>query len=594
MTARTARSGLAELSKNLPSSKMAGLAYVVLMIVSGLLACTTARPKDTTQSVVLEPRHDIGAWKRQGWTKLDRIPADELVLLTFALKQRNLDSLEKLFWRVSNPSSAQYGQHLSLEELTDLISPSTLTLNVIDFWLAENGITEDLCKSIQTKDFLECNVTRETAERMLPGAMFFRFSHPRLHEPVIRSAIHYSVPSKVAPHLDFIGGVLRFPAIDWARPKVEREFIFQEAHEALFPKARIHVGVYPSVLRERYNVSQVVGTNNGTSQCVAQFLEQYFSPSDLAEFFKIFGGSFVHLDAIAKVIGPNTGRSGIEASLDTQYIMSLGSNITTWFWSTGGRHQSQEPFLEWMVAISNMSQVPWVHSVSYGDDESSLDVAYMTRINTEFQKGGVRGLSFLFASGDNGAGCKKQKFNPSYPASSPYVTTVGGTAFDNPFAVGPEYAYDISGGGFSNVFKQPSYQTEVVQNYLKTGPKMPPTSYFNPNGRGYPDVAALSNHFWIVNNFVPVPGVAGTSAATPTFAGIVSLLNDARFNIKKASLGFLNPFLYKNPGALYDITSGCHEGCLEGDRGFCATKGWDAVSGFGSPNYPDLKKAALQ
>lgn len=575
---------------------MAGLAFVVLINVASLLACTTDRTKSFDDNVLLEPSHDIATWKRHGWAKLERVPSHESVLLTFALKQRNLDALEKLFWKVSDPSDPLYGQHLSLKKLARLISPSRITLKALDSWLVENGIAQDKCKSIETKDFLQCNLTRQVAEKMLPGAEFYRFSHPELQSSVIRSVSLYSVPSKIAPHLDFVGGVLRFPAVQWSKPKVDKDFVFESLRATLTSKtkAKIHIGVYPSVLRERYNVSSVVGTNAKTTQSVAQFLEQYFSPTDLKEFFKLYGSSFVHLDEIAKVIGPNTGRSGIEASLDTQYIMSLGANITTWFWSTGGRHQSQEPFLEWLAAISNMAQVPWVHSVSYGDDENSLDVSYMTRMNTEFQKGGVRGLSFLFASGDNGAGCKKQKFNPSYPASSPYVTTVGGTGFFDPFTIGPEFAYEISGGGFSNVFKQPSYQTEVVQNYLKTGPRMPPTKYFNPNGRGYPDVAALSRHFWIVNNLIPVPGVMGTSASTPTFAGIISLLNDARFNNNKPSLGFLNPFLYKNPEALYDVTSGCHEGCLEYDRGFCASRGWDAVSGFGSPNYPDLKKAALQ
>lgn len=64
-----------------------------------------------------------------------------------------------------------------------------------------------------------------------------------------------------------------------------------------------------------------------------------------------------------------------------------------------GRHESQEPFLQWMLLLSNMSAVPWVHTISYGDDEDSLSVAYMTRINNEFMKVGLRGISMLFASG---------------------------------------------------------------------------------------------------------------------------------------------------------------------------------------------------
>lgn len=65
-----------------------------------------------------------------------------------------------------------------------------------------------------------------------------------------------------------------------------------------------------------------------------------------------------------------------------------------------GRHESQEPFLDWMLLLSNMSSVPWVHTISYGDDEDSLSVAFMQRINVEFMKAAARGLTILFASGN--------------------------------------------------------------------------------------------------------------------------------------------------------------------------------------------------
>lgn len=53
-----------------------------------------------------------------------------------------------------------------------------------------------------------------------------------------------------------------------------------------------------------------------------------------------------------------------------------------------------------MLLLSNMSAIPWVHTISYGDDEDSLSTAYMNRINNEFVKAGLRGISMLFASGN--------------------------------------------------------------------------------------------------------------------------------------------------------------------------------------------------
>lgn len=65
-----------------------------------------------------------------------------------------------------------------------------------------------------------------------------------------------------------------------------------------------------------------------------------------------------------------------------------------------GRHESQEPFLQWLLLLSNESALPPVHTVSYGDDEDSLSSIYIQRVNTEFMKAAARGLTLLFASGD--------------------------------------------------------------------------------------------------------------------------------------------------------------------------------------------------
>lgn len=82
-------------------------------------------------------------------------------------------------------------------------------------------------------------------------------------------------------------------------------------------------------------------------------------------------------------------------------------------------------------------------------------------------------ISFqLFASGDDGAGCHNNTlFEPQFPSSSPYITTIGGTAFIKPFGIGEEQGYDISGGGFSNFFDMPDYQKEAVDAYFANMPE---------------------------------------------------------------------------------------------------------------------------
>ncbi|XP_061897586.1 tripeptidyl-peptidase 1 [Entelurus aequoreus] len=529
------------------------------------------------------------------WTCVGRLKPSEAVELIFALKQQHVDVLEETLKLVSDPDSPQYGKYLQLEEVASLVRPSDVSQKVVHHWLQSHGITR--CLTVHTEDFLQCTMTAEVAEKLLPGSRFQRYV--RDNHFIVRSSAPYSVHDDVGQHLDFVGGLHRFP------PKEHKPSEVSTSGTKLQSDTKFHLGVTPAVLRAHYNMSATdVGAGKNNSQAVAQFLEQYYSPADLAEFMSIYGSSFQHLSKVDRVVGTQgAGKAGIEASLDVEYIMSTGANIPTWVFTNPGRHESQEPFLQWMVLISNMSDLPWVHTISYGDEEDSLSTAYMQRINTEFMKAGVRGISLLFASGDSGAGCrhmakKQNSFRPSFPASSPYVTTVGGTSFKNPFKLTYEVTDYISGGGFSNVFKMPDYQASAVAGYLKSvEATLPPKSYFNVSGRAYPDMAALSDNYWVVINRIPMPWVSGTSASTPVVGGMFSLINDKRLMKGLPVLGFLNPRLYKLKGqALFDVTEGCHLGCLDEQvqgQGFCAAPSWDPVTGWGTPNYPSLLAALL-
>merc|ERR1711879_928364 len=86
-------------------------------------------------------------------------------------------------------------------------------------------------------------------------------------------------------------------------------------------------------------------------------------------------------------------------------------------------------------------------------------------------------------------------------------------------------------------------------------------------------------------------GVAGTSASCPVAAGIFAKLNGLRLAAGKPAMGFLNPFIYQNPNAFFDVTSGTNSDTKV--YGFKAVKGWDAATGFGTPNYEALEKAAM-
>jgi tripeptidyl-peptidase-1 len=241
--------------------------------------------------------------------------------------------------------------------------------------------------------------------------------------------------------------------------------------------------------------------------------------------------------------------------------------------------------LDFLMLVSTTDAVPWVISTSYGDDEPTVNYNYAVRMNVEFQKAGVRGISMLFSSGDGGvSGGQSQQcttFIPTFPAGSPWVTSVGGTTqFD------PEVGVSFSSGGFANYWAPESYQTAAIQAYLtKYATDLPPSNLYNATGRGFPDVSAQGTNYPVYQGGFAMP-VDGTSCSTPTFSAIVALLNDVRFAAGKSSLGFLNPMFYQNAGMFSDITSGSNPGC--GTNGFTASTAWDPITGLGTPNFEKM------
>lgn len=256
-----------------------------------------------------------------------------------------------------------------------------------------------------------------------------------------------------------------------------------------------------------------------------------------------------------------------------------------------------------------------VISISYGGAEASLPISYQRRQCSEFMKLGLQGASVVVASGDSGVeqrggdprpsnclGKDDRVFAPGFPATCPYLTTVGGTYLPP----GADASKDEevattsfgSGGGFSNIYKRPDYQNEAVEQYFAQS--NPPYKFYesvdnssfaenggiyNRIGRAFPDVSAIADNVLVYNKGLPNL-VGGTSAAAPVFAAMLTRINEERIDAGKPTVGFVNPTLYANPEAFHDITEGNNPGC--NTDGFKAAKGWDPVTGLGTPNYPKL------
>jgi len=194
---------------------------------------------------------------------------------------------------------------------------------------------------------------------------------------------------------------------------------------------------------------------------------------------------------------------------------------------------------------------------------------------------------------------------PSWPSTSPWVTAVGATTFAGGKVGNEEVATHQfgSGGGFSDMFNRSehaTWQDAAVAKYFSSFPAsaFPPSNRYARYGRATPDVAALGVGYMV---FASTSGkqaqpVSGTSASAPFFAGLVSLLNEARIQRGGKPMGFLNPWIYNHTEAFTDITKGVNNLDDAGDRtrfGWNCTTGWDPVTGVGTPIFSKMLQAAL-
>lgn len=493
-------------------------------------------------------------------------PADE-VQVVLAIKQNNRDWLERKLRAVSYPDSQEYGNYMNFDEIAQHVHGRPESVTEVLKTFESHGIARHRVAFTVGNSFAVARLSIQDAESMF-SADFYHFKNRRKPTWTTVKSPKYSLPDQLAGHLDFVCCFDKFPREGLIEPDII------DIDDQL-------IEITPREINEAYKLNEYSATNSQTSQAIAGFLKQYFNPKDLERFQKKYN---LPEKPVAKIVGENiVEKPGIEATLDVEYISAVGRNVPTWFISTSTyANDKQEDFLSWLLYLVNTTDAPLVHSVSYGDYEHTIAADYLQRTEDEFKKVGISGRTLLFASGDSGVSCKNGKFTPQWPSSSPYVTAVGGTKDTLEL-------WGSSGGGFSNVFTTPDYQQDALEQYLKRG-DAPSSKYYNLKGRAYPDVSAFSVNFIVEydNTYLPV---GGTSCAAPTFAGVVSLLNDVRLNQGMKPLGFLNPLLYQSlkGNGFIDATMGSNgEGFL--CPGFKAGKGWDPASGWGAPNFEALKQ----
>lgn len=264
-----------------------------------------------------------------------------------------------------------------------------------------------------------------------------------------------------------------------------------------------------------------------------------------------------------------------------------------------------------------------VISISYGGGESDLPAYYLKRQCDEILKLGLQGTTVVMSSGDAGvgsfagdfgyesgcAGADGTIFYPDADATCPYVLAVGSTQFEFANNNSSGVPYEVatsrfpSGGGFSNYFEAPAWQTSHIEGYFGsvslnfTGYREAGTNFsevgdgvYHIGGRGYPDVSAIGDDFVLYTEGGWYT-VGGTSLSSPVWGAVLTLVNEQRLAANKSTVGYVHEILYGHPEVFNDVVEGSNPNCQS--TGFLAAKGWDPVTGLGTPNFPKLLELLL-
>ncbi|KAH9062365.1 subtilisin-like protein [Lactarius vividus] len=579
--------------------------YHCIPVLLVLTVVTLGNPAEPLSPVARwGPMHIKHSWSAvpDDWASLGHPPPGTTIDLYIALKSHRENALRDTLYQVSEPShprhvhhhhssTHRYGAYLTNEQLAELIAPHPESFELVNSWLAYQGIPSSSISMTHGGDTLTLKDVPITQANALLNATYQLYRHVEHGGTIVRT-VGYALPIGLHRHVLTVAPTTSFfsppPPMQWHAPlngsneeavKLVRAALGEPATK-LSNRAKVS-SLEPSFLRWLYGTATYKpAAIDKNSLGIAGFLNDYPSPTDLKAFMRKYRSD--GKKAAFTVIRVNNGgydpkRPAVEANLDIQYAMAMAYPTPHIFYSTGqGQSNTDDWFLSFLGYFLRQQNGPKTISTSYCVNEKSSSLEYSIYVCDLFGKLGLLGVSVLQATGDDGVGkdCTPSdgtvRFKPKFPATCPYVTAVGGTTDYN-----PEVGAVISGGGFSDYFKIPDYQRQAVPGFFQIlGDKY--KGLYNATGRGIPDISAQAMGF---NIFVggKKQMVHGTSGSAPVVAGIITQINDYLISNNRPVLGFLNPWLYGHAArSLFDVTSGTNPGC--NTDGFSAVPGWDPVS----------------
>jgi hypothetical protein len=578
-----------------------------------------------------------------------------LALKPSAAQQADLDAL---LAAQQNPASPEYRRWLTPDEYGARFGLSSNDLQQVTAWLQSKGFSVVRVSNSRTRVFFA-----GTADKVQ------RSFHTTLHQYRLDGELHFSnatdvsVPRALDGIAFYMGGLNDFRPR--AHPKTRRAPKPGVTSEPGYTWGSSKYSIAPSDFATIYDLNNLYNWSaqsvNGAGASLAIVGQTLVYTTDVTHFRTVAGLPAISLNMD---LVPNSGTAVYgaaddmeEAYLDIEWSSAVARNATINFVYTGNASgYNTWNALEYAADNPTLVGNPTVISSSYGLCETDAGSSFSDYINTFTTQANTEGITVVACAGDSGAaGCDAHGESSTtsasgglslwIPSSLPTVTALGGTelndgsggpwwsnanstTYESALSYIPEIGWNDTalggglasgGGGASQFFTKPSWQTgtgvpsdgkrdvpdvsltaswdhDAYVICLTDTSQSPSVEYCAP-GYGWSDT---SYYFWLEG---------GTSAAAPTFAGMVALLNQS---MGGTGLGNINSTLYglaaSQPSAFHDVTSGnnivpCVSGstdcgCSAGtpgcsasspnQYGYTAGTGYDQVTGLGSVDAYNL------
>jgi kumamolisin len=473
-------------------------------------------------------------------------------------------------------------------QFRDTYGASQADIDKVVKTLSDFGLTQvDANAAARTIRFRGTVAAMESAFQV----KLFNYSHANGSYRGRVGAVH--IPAKLS---DIVVGVFGLDNRQVARRG--RQPVREHVHARL---ASVPSAWYvPAELATHYNFP--TGDGSGQTVGLLEFGGGYFA-SDLKQFCKLAKiASPPQVTAISTDGTPTNAKDGAEdeVMLDVEVVAGVcpKAHIVVYFasWSEQGWITNLD------AAVHDATNNPGVLSISWGNAED-VDIwtdQAMDEIDQTLQDAAMLGVTVCVATGDDGSSdaITDGHAHVDFPSSSPHALAVGGTIIPSKGTTEPDIVWKdgdgvrpnggSTGGGVSVHFPLPDWQSAINIPSVNSGAIA---------GRVVPDIAAnadpIASPYLVVVDGQSQP-VGGTSAASPLVASLLTLINASRPAGKR--VGYITPVLYQSNGngtvgstGCTDVQSGNNTTARAG--GYSAGPGYDAASGWGTPDGTNLAKA---